>query len=338
MGTDWRDINPEFEPFVEIYQGHRQSYEYLGAPRVGAAAGRVDRRLAAAGHGLERPGHAVPARLPGLERPHLDPHQLRGRPGRGHRPAPAILDAFRRRHCYAATDNIIMDVRSGEHLMGDEFDADGPVKLKVLVHGTAPDRAGRHHQGFPATSTRPSPRTQQVAFEWTDDEKGRPGRPELVLRPGDPGRRRARLGQPDLGASAGIGCERLIVEQRGPRLRLDPPGAVAFLRSGRRPIRGPVADLIAPPTWPSATEPPAPSIRAPDRVKDSLPVSIDAGPILRASTGRGYATVRHAEVRGSRREGPPKRPSSILFDSASDASSITPKREKQAAQFMKNGA
>ena len=33
MGTDWRDINPQLEPFVEIYQGHRQSYEYLGAPR-----------------------------------------------------------------------------------------------------------------------------------------------------------------------------------------------------------------------------------------------------------------------------------------------------------------
>ncbi len=33
MGTDWRDVNAQFEPFVEIYQGHRQSYEYLGAPR-----------------------------------------------------------------------------------------------------------------------------------------------------------------------------------------------------------------------------------------------------------------------------------------------------------------
>jgi hypothetical protein len=36
----------------------------------------------------------------------------------------AILDAFKRRHCYAATDNILMDVRCGEHLMGDEFEAD----------------------------------------------------------------------------------------------------------------------------------------------------------------------------------------------------------------------
>ncbi len=32
MGTDWRDMNPQFEPFVEIFQGHRNSYEHLGAP------------------------------------------------------------------------------------------------------------------------------------------------------------------------------------------------------------------------------------------------------------------------------------------------------------------
>ena len=39
MGTDWRDLNPEFEPVVEIYQGHRQSYEYLGAPRAARRKG-----------------------------------------------------------------------------------------------------------------------------------------------------------------------------------------------------------------------------------------------------------------------------------------------------------
>ena len=48
MGTDWRQNDPKVEPFVEIFQGHRQSYEHLGAPEVGPAAGRGDRRLAAA--------------------------------------------------------------------------------------------------------------------------------------------------------------------------------------------------------------------------------------------------------------------------------------------------
>ena len=44
MGTDWRDVNPKFEPFVEIYQGHRQSYEYLG--RRVRPAGRPNRSAA----------------------------------------------------------------------------------------------------------------------------------------------------------------------------------------------------------------------------------------------------------------------------------------------------
>ena len=50
----------------------------------------------------------------------------------------AIFEAFKQRHCYAATDNILLDVRSGDHLMGDEFATEGPVTLKVSVHGTAP--------------------------------------------------------------------------------------------------------------------------------------------------------------------------------------------------------
>src|SRR5271157_1676975 len=46
--------------------------------------------------------------------------------------------ATKKRHCYAATDNIVLDVRSGDHLMGDEFTAQGPVTLKVFARGTAP--------------------------------------------------------------------------------------------------------------------------------------------------------------------------------------------------------
>ena len=33
MGTDWRDNDPDVEPVVEIYQGHRHNYELPGAPR-----------------------------------------------------------------------------------------------------------------------------------------------------------------------------------------------------------------------------------------------------------------------------------------------------------------
>ena len=47
-----------------------------------------------------------------------------------------ILDAIRRRHTYGATDNIVLDVRMGEHFMGDEFHAPEPMPMDVNVRGT----------------------------------------------------------------------------------------------------------------------------------------------------------------------------------------------------------
>src|SRR5205823_8899134 len=49
----------------------------------------------------------------------------------------AILDALKRRHCYGATDDIVLDVRSGAHVMGDSFKSAGPPALEVRVRGTA---------------------------------------------------------------------------------------------------------------------------------------------------------------------------------------------------------
>jgi hypothetical protein len=52
------------------------------------------------------------------------------------------MNAMRRRHTYAATDNIILDVRmkdgSAEYLQGDIFVASGPAQLTVKVIGTQP--------------------------------------------------------------------------------------------------------------------------------------------------------------------------------------------------------
>ena len=50
----------------------------------------------------------------------------------------AILDAIRRRHVYASTDNIVADVRSGDHLPGDEFSSTGPPEISVKLIGSAP--------------------------------------------------------------------------------------------------------------------------------------------------------------------------------------------------------
>jgi hypothetical protein len=48
----------------------------------------------------------------------------------------AILAAMKKRHCYRATDNIILDVRNGNHIMGDEFKTDKAPVLEINVIGT----------------------------------------------------------------------------------------------------------------------------------------------------------------------------------------------------------
>jgi hypothetical protein len=143
MGTDWRDNDPRVEPVVEIYQGDRMSYEHEGAPRAGydPQTGRQPANIAGwypAGyidHALREKGYRLGFQS---SSDHWSTHisyciVLAERHDRE-----AILDALRRRHCYGATDNILLDVRSGGHLMGDEVKAAGPPALDVAVAGTGP--------------------------------------------------------------------------------------------------------------------------------------------------------------------------------------------------------
>ncbi len=85
MGTDWRDNDPEVEPVVEIYQGHRHNYEHFGAPRV-TDRRNSDRWLPACRLHLECPRQRLQARLSELQRPRQHPLELRHRPGGGELP------------------------------------------------------------------------------------------------------------------------------------------------------------------------------------------------------------------------------------------------------------
>ena len=139
MGTDWRDNDPAVEPVVEIYQGERNNYEYLGAPR----SADKDRKETQLG-GFQPAGFVWNALEKGYRlgfqssSDHNSTHMsfavvLVEEPSRQ-----AIIDAFKQRHSYAATDNIVLEVRSGEHLMGDIFTTDKPPVVEVTAHGTAP--------------------------------------------------------------------------------------------------------------------------------------------------------------------------------------------------------
>ncbi len=169
MGTDWRDNDPKVEPIVEIFQGHRQSYEHFGALRT-----------------ARRPGESIGGWKPlgmvwnalsmqyrlGFQASsdHISTHISYAVALAEDRSREAIFDAFKKRHCYGATDNIVLDVRSGEHMMGDEFTANGPVRLKVMAHGTAPIQKVDIIKDFLYVYTT-EPKTARVEFEWQDEEK-----------------------------------------------------------------------------------------------------------------------------------------------------------------------
>jgi hypothetical protein len=170
MGTDWRDVNPVYEPIVEIFQGHRNSYEHLGAPRVARRPGEAIggwRPLGMVWNAL-----AMQYRL-GFQASsdHISTHISYAVAIAEDDTRESVVDAFRRRHCYGATDNIVMDVRSGDHLMGDEFSVPlgTPVTLSVVVHGTRPIARVDVIKDFVYVySTEPN--TPRVVFSWTDNE------------------------------------------------------------------------------------------------------------------------------------------------------------------------
>jgi hypothetical protein len=166
LGTDWRDHDAEAEPDVEIYQGDRQSYEKPNSPRAVREGDAIN--------GLRPLGYVSRALDRGLRlgfvasSDHISTHisyanVLAAEPTRQ-----AILDAIRKRHVYASTDNIVADVRSGEHIMGDEFEVAGQPRISVKLIGTAPfARVAIVKDGSEVYTT--APNSKEVNFEWTDE-------------------------------------------------------------------------------------------------------------------------------------------------------------------------
>lgn len=136
MGTDWRNNDPLVEPIVEIYQGHRHNYEFLGAPRSATKKTNIG--------GYEEKGFVNHALDKGYKlgfqssSDHISTHMSYGIVLTDDVSRQGIIDAFKRRHSYAATDNIIAEFRCGKQIMGDILETAAPPKLDVKVIGTAP--------------------------------------------------------------------------------------------------------------------------------------------------------------------------------------------------------
>ena len=79
----------------------------------------------------------------------------------------ALLDAFHKRHVYGATDDILADVRSGEHIMGDAFSTSSLPELQVKLVGTKPFAKVHVVKDNKYVYTA-EPKTAKVDFKWKD--------------------------------------------------------------------------------------------------------------------------------------------------------------------------
>ncbi|HZW33975.1 MAG TPA: hypothetical protein VFF52_24845, partial [Isosphaeraceae bacterium] len=171
MGTDWRDNDPEVEPVVEIYQGHRHNYEHFGAPRSPTEETQIG--------GYQPKGFVWNALRKGYRlgfqssSDHVSTHWSYGVVLVEANTRQALIDAFKQRHSYAATDNILLDVRSGEHLMGDVFTTNQAPTIAIKVVGTGPI-AKVHVIRDNTYALTTEPRADSAALTYTDDT-ARPG-------------------------------------------------------------------------------------------------------------------------------------------------------------------
>ena len=139
MGTDWRDNDSAVEPIVEIYQGDRMSYEMEGAPRAGfdPQTSRLPANIAGwypkgfISHALDK-GYRLGFQA---SSDHWSTHISYFMVLAEKHDRQSILDAVKKRHVYGATDNIIVDVRSGPYIMGDEFKTKAAPTLRIHVIG-----------------------------------------------------------------------------------------------------------------------------------------------------------------------------------------------------------
>jgi len=166
MGTDWRDNDAVREPVVEIYQGDRQNYEMPGAPRSNNADDSIGgwRPLGFVSLALEK-GYRLGFQA---SSDHISTHLSYCNLWVKDNTREGIMEALAARRTYGSTENILADVRSGEHFMGEEFSVAAPPSIDVKLWGMK--EFGQVHivkDGQYVYSTQPN--TIAVDFSWRDN-------------------------------------------------------------------------------------------------------------------------------------------------------------------------
>jgi hypothetical protein len=140
MGTDWRDNDPEIEPVVELGQGDRYNYEYLGAPLSNPQ--EVERGESRYEKGFVKHAWDKGYRLGViLSSDHMSTHISYAMVWAEERSREAVMEALKARRTYGATDNIVLEFWIGDHFMGEEFEAEEvpPIRIKVVGTNTISD-------------------------------------------------------------------------------------------------------------------------------------------------------------------------------------------------------
>ena len=175
MGTDWRDNDPAVEPLVEIYQGDRVSAEYEGAPKAA-----TEEDLTNQAGGFRPKGYVWNAWAKGYKigvqasSDHLSTHISYACTIAEEFTREGLLDAMRKRHNYAATDNIVLDyrMRAGgrEYLQGDIVPGrPTDFELVVKILGTAPVKQVDVIRGQDFVYTLQN-QSDDVSFSFVDQE------------------------------------------------------------------------------------------------------------------------------------------------------------------------
>jgi hypothetical protein len=143
MGTDWRFRDDQLEPVAELYSGDWGGFEEEGQARAatrdaqgGGFSGRapfvngliwnalgVGYKMGFIASSDHWSTHIAYANL-------LVPDRVTSRAD--------ILDAFRGRHTYASTDNIVLDFAAGDVLQGGEMRAAQSPTFRIRIHATRP--------------------------------------------------------------------------------------------------------------------------------------------------------------------------------------------------------
>jgi hypothetical protein len=161
--TDWAKWDADFERVAEIFQT-RGSYEHFGAlPGV---------RLGREGHFLQD-ALAKDVRIGVIA---SSDHGLVHRAYAGVYAAAVsrrgVLEALRSRRSFGATDQITIEFRHGDHVLGDVVTARTPPSFRVLVRGTAALKAVQVvKDGKTVYSTKPKQTT--CWFDYQDQERAR---------------------------------------------------------------------------------------------------------------------------------------------------------------------